>query len=167
MKNFYSKVVICICMFFSSAGCTTEYPCDDVQIQPVFVHYTPAETETFILRKYTAGENFRTLLDTFVVRNGYNAWYNVAHDTTSVYITDGVHGIKAGYDWQVFIPSRLRTLLITNINSENKTGKRGKGIFSMDPGPNCVNKIFSAQVNTQTINFPIGDTARPLIYINY
>ena len=168
MKNLFTHIIklpITACLVILMVSCTKEYDCTDKQLQPVFIHFQPAEIETFTLRKYTAGENFRNLLDTFVVRVGYNAYYQVRQDTTIVFIPDGSHGIKPGYDWQLFIPSRQRTILVSEIKSERTTGKRGYGLFSMDPGPTCENRVFSAKVNTQLVTFPLLDTARPFIYI--
>ena len=88
-----------------------------------------------------------------------------SNDTTSVLVIDGKNGIKAGFDWQLHIPATNETVLISDIISEKKTGKRGLGIFSLDPGPRCTNATFMAKVDNQLINFPNSDTATHYIYI--
>ena len=147
------------------AGCTEEYDCTDLQIQPSFINYLPADIDTFVLRKFKPADNYQTLIDTFVVSNGYYGIYQTSSDTTSVLVTDGKNGIKAGFDWDLHIPATNETVLISDIISEKKTGKRGHGIFSMDPGPSCTNAIFTAKVDNQLINFPNSDTATNYIYI--
>ena len=150
-------------IFFTS--CTKEYDCSDLQIQPAFINYLPADIDTFVLRKFKPSDNYQTLIDTFVVNYGYYGLYQTSSDTTSVLVTDGKNGIKAGFDWQLYIPATNKTVLISDIISEKKTEKRGYGIFSMDPGPSCTNAIFTAKVNNQPINFSNSDTARHYIYI--
>ena len=155
--------VSCLTIFFTS--CTKEYDCIDLQIQPAFINYLPADIDTFVLRKFKPSDNYQTLIDTFVVNYGYYGLYQTSSDTTSVLVADGKNGIKAGFDWQLYIPATNKTVLISDIISEKKTGKRGHGIFRMDPGPSCTNAIFTAKVNNQLINFSNSDTARHYIYI--
>jgi hypothetical protein len=145
-------------------SCTKEYDCSDLQIQPAFINYLQSDIDTFVLRKFKASDNFQTLIDSSVVKYD-NGFYQASNDTTSVLVTDGKNGIKAGFDWQLFIPAKNTTVLISDISSEKKTGKRGYGIFSMDPASGCTNKVFSAKVNNQLINFSNSDTARHYIYI--
>lgn len=147
------------------ASCTKEYDCEDLQIQPAFINYLPSDIDTFVLRKFKAGDNYQTLIDTLIVKSGSNTYYQTSNDTTSVLITDGKNGIKTGFDWQLFIPAKNKTILISDIISENKTGKRGYGIFSMDPAPGCTNDIFSAKVDNQIINFSNSDQSRYKIYL--
>lgn len=157
-----------ITTLFSSiliSSCTKGYDCIDLQIQPVFINFLPSDLDTFVLRKFKAADNYQTLIDTFVVKYGYYGLYQTSNDTTSVLVTDGKNGIKARFDWQLFIPAKNKTVLISDIISEKKTGKRGYGIFSMDPGPSCTNDIFSAKMNNQIINFSNSDTARHYVYI--
>ena len=147
------------------AGCTKEYDCADLQLQPAFVNYLPADINTFTLRKFKANDNYRTLIDTFVVNYGYNALYQTYRDTTSVLITAGYSGIMPGFDWQLFIPAKNKTVLIADIVSEKKTGERGYGIFSLDPAPGCTNAVFSAKINSQTFDFSKADNVGYHIYI--
>lgn len=147
------------------ASCTEEYECADLQIQPAFINYLPADIDTFILLKFKASDNYQNLIDTFVVRHGYNGLYKTSSDTTSVLISDEKNGIKAGFDWKLFIPAKNKTILVSDINSEKKSGKRGHGIFSMDPVSGCTNTIFSAKVNNQSVTFSNPGTAGYQIFI--
>lgn len=147
------------------ASCSKEYYCIDLQIMPAFINYLPSEIDTFVIRKFKANDKFQTLIDTFVVIYGYYGLYRTSNDTTSVLITDGKNGIRAGYDWQLFIPAKNKTILISDIISEKKKGIGNWGICSLDPGPSCTNDIFSVKVNNQIINFSNSDTASNYICI--
>ena len=148
----FSIATFILIILFSS--CSKEYNCSDSQITPAFINYLPSDIDTFVLRKFKAKDNYQTLIDTFVVKRGYNTNYQTFNDTTSVSIPGGVNGIIAGFDWQLFIPAKNKTVLISDIISEKETGRRGWGIFSMDPGSFCYNNIYSAKIDNQLINFP-------------
>lgn len=148
------------------SGCSKEYNCADLQIQPAFIGFTIADIDTFVIKKFKPNDNYQTLIDSFVVRYGYYGSYQTFHDTTTVIVTDGKSGIKAGYDWQLFIPAKNKTVLVIDIISEKKTGKCGSGIFSLDKfGCNCTNRIFTAKQDNQLISFSNSDTARHYIFI--
>lgn len=83
-----------------------EFDCSDPQIQPAFIKFSSSEIDSFVLRKFKAGDNYQTLLDTFTVVDGYSGQYHTSHDTTSVFVSDGRNGIEAGFDWQLFIPAK-------------------------------------------------------------
>lgn len=132
-------------------SCTRSYPCDDAQIQPVFVGFKPADIDTLVLRKFAPGTNYRVLIDTFTVRYGVSGYYRSSHDTTTVFVQEPQNGIRAGYDWQLVVPARRRTVRITDIRGEQKTEKCG---FSMDPRScTCTNNLFSAKVDTKPVDF--------------
>lgn len=147
------------------ASCTKEYDCTDQQIQPAFIAFSPSDLDTFVLRKFKPADNFQNLIDTFIVTYGFNGSYLTSNDTTTVFVTDGKNGIKAGYDWQIFIPAKNRTVLVSDIVSEKKTGKRGYGIFSMDPAPGCTNEIFSAKKDNVLINFSNSGIPKYYLFI--
>ncbi len=157
-----------ISAFFSIimfSACTKTYDCEDLQIRPAFINYLPSDIDTFVLRKYKAGDNYQTLIDTLPVMQGLQTYYQVSNDTISVLVTDGKNGIRAGYDYKLFIPVKNRTVLISDIISEKKRGKRGYGIFSMDPGPGCANNVFSLKVDGQLIIFSTLLYGGPSIFI--
>lgn len=146
-------------------SCTKEYDCTDLQIQPAFINFSPSDIDTFVLRKFKPSDNYQNLIDTFIVEYGYYGHYQTSNDTTTVFVTDGKNGIKAGFDWQIFIPAKNKTVLVSDIISEKKTGKRVYGIFSLDPAPGCTNDIFSVKMDNQIINFSNSDTARHYLFI--
>ncbi|HMK26003.1 MAG TPA: hypothetical protein VK483_08245 [Chitinophagaceae bacterium] len=151
MKTKIGIAVLSIVFVFAS--CTKEYDCTDLQIRPAFIAFSPSDIDTFVLRKFKPADNFQNLIDTFMVTYGFSANYQTSNDTTTVFVTDGKNGIKAGYDWQIFIPAKNKTVFVSDIVSEKKTEKRGYGIFSLDPAPGCTNNIFSVKKDNQLINF--------------
>lgn len=160
-KIFSSLFVLC----FILVSCTKEYECADNQIQPAFINFDSSDIDSFVIRKFKRGDNFQNLIDTFIVRDGFNSFYQTSNDTTTVRITDGENGVKPGFDWQIFIPSKNKTVFISDIVSEKKIGKRNLGIFSMDPGPGCTNDIFSAKIDNQVINFTSSEFSSYYVYI--
>jgi len=147
-------------------SCTSEYDCTDLQLQPAYIGFATSEIDTFFLKRFKANDNYQHLIDSFIVNYGYSGRYETSNDTTMVVVTDGKNGIKVDYDWQIFIPALSKTVFVFSIISENKTGKCGSGIFSMDKfGCYCTNEIYSAKINNQTISFSISNTGSHQIFI--
>lgn len=148
------------------SSCTREFDCDDPQLVPTFIGFTPSDIDTLIVRKYRANDNFQTLVDSFRIVYGYNGLYQSSNDTTSVYVNDGKNGIKTGFDWILFIPAKNRIVTITDIVSEKKTGSCGSGIFSMDKfGCTCMNDVFSAKRDNLPIQFSNTDRFGTSVFI--
>lgn len=164
MRKTQLATILFISLAFS--GCTKAYDCEDPQLVPAFVRFLPAEINTFVIRKYQANTNFQNLVDSIVVSLGGKSQYYTSNDTTSVFVTDGRNGIRAGYDWQLYIPARNRTVSITEIVSEKKRGKQVYGIFSMDKKPGCVNFVYSVKVDNQLKQFSTTDNSANFIFIN-
>ncbi len=136
-----------------SLSCTKTYDCFDNSIGPAFVQYSLADIDTIIIKKYQQKNNFQNLLDSGLFTINKNAYYSFFHDTTYISLRDESLNIVQGYDWQIFLPSTNRTILITDIVSENKKGKRGVGLFSLDPGVPCSNEIFSVKKDNKKVEF--------------
>ncbi len=150
-------------LLFASCGREYEVDCIDPQIETAFINYAKPDIDTFILRKFKAADNYQTLLDSFTVAYGWAGYYTTLHDTTSIYIS-GDKGIKAGFDWQIFIPALNKTVLVSDIVTEKKTGTCKNGIFSLDKmACGCANRVYSAKINNQVVNFP--DSTIYTIYI--
>lgn len=153
-------IITLIAVLFASCGREREIECDNPQIKTAFIAYASSDIDTFIIRKFKVADNYQTLLDTFRVTYGWSGVYAASNDTTTVSINDGKHGIIAGFDWQVFIPATNKTVFISDIVSDKKTGKCRYGIFSMDKqGCYCLNRVYSAKMNNQVINFPDSSSA--------
>lgn len=168
LPNIIARITILIIFLsFVAAGCTKEFPCTDNQIQTAFVGFPAAQIDTFVLRKFKANDNFQTLIDTILVTyGGSSGVYSTSNDTTSVSVNDGINGITAGFDWQVYVPARNKVVFVSDIKSEKKTGNCRKSIFSVDgPGCYCINKVFSANQDNQLVTFSNSPDAINTIYI--
>ena len=77
-------------------------------------------------------DNFQHLLDTTSVINQYASVYTVSHDTTIVYVnsSDPTDWIRPGFDWQLYIPAKNRTVQVSSILS---TQVEGKGRVCLNP----------------------------------
>lgn len=86
-------------------------------ISPVFVGFAPGDVDTFVIREYQPNSNFLDLVDTvLMVKNG-SAVYTASNDTVITYfnISPPKMPIRSGYDWQIYIPSKNRTITLTDI----------------------------------------------------
>jgi hypothetical protein len=164
-KHFITGFLFLTIVLFS---CTKEYDCTDLPVQPAFIAFSQSDIQTFVLRKFKSNDNFKNLIDTSIVKYGDYSVYKTSNDTTIVFVgdasNDGNAGIKFGYDWQIFIPSKNKTVFISDIVSEKKTGKHSSGIFSLDKIGNCTNRIFSAKIDNQIVNF--SDSAGYYLFIH-
>lgn len=147
-------LIAAIVLLSGISSCTREFDCYDSEIPAAFIGFAPADIDTIIIRKYKQHDNFQQLMDTVLVSRNSNGYYYTSNDTTGVQVTDGKSGIRAGFDWIIYIPATNRTVLITDIVSEKKTGSCGSGIFSMDKGGCvCSNDVFSAKRDGQPVQF--------------
>lgn len=73
MKTLYFSLLLVMIAGFSN--CTTEVSCRDMAIRPVFIHFTPSDIDTLVLRKYKAGTNFQQGVDSVFLVEGRNVFY--------------------------------------------------------------------------------------------
>ena len=136
------------------SSCSTEYSCSDTSITPVFINFQPSDIDTLVLRKYAVNSNFTNPLDSEQINFGYSGYYISNNDSTTVQLFSEKLSIKTGFDWQIFIPSKNRTINISQIKSEKRIDKCSHGIFSMDKvACDCTNRIFSCSQDTQPVSF--------------
>lgn len=151
MKKLIYSIAAACSVFMASCG-SYEVQCENSQLIPYFKSFQPSEIDTFIIRRFTANTNFSQRIDSSVVVFGRSGYYTNQHDTTIVR-PDYAGRIIVGYDWQIYIPARNKTVNITDIKSEQRSQTCNKGIFSMDKvGCACYNSVFSFRQDNQTIN---------------
>ncbi|MFI5160968.1 MAG: hypothetical protein ACHQHN_06800 [Sphingobacteriales bacterium] len=122
-------------------GCP-EHTCQNNSINPTFIGFSAAQIDTFIVRAYEPNDNFKHLIDTNLVINQNAIIYTTMHDTTVVCLNNSNpdHNIIAGYDWEIYIPSKKRTVTISNIMVDATQGRNG-----------CSNPIISFVQDGQLI----------------
>ena len=122
-------------------GCP-EHTCQNNSINPTFIGFAPADIDTMILRAYKVNTNFQQLEDTMKVMNNYANIYTTSNDTTIIFFNNSNVGdvISPGFDWQIYIPAKHRTISISNIMVDATQGRHG-----------CSNPILSFVQDGQTI----------------
>jgi hypothetical protein len=123
------RLLLFLLVTLSFLSCTPSATCRTNQINPVFIGFTESEIDTIILRKYTTNGNFSELLDTMLIdmtgAPQYTYRYAVHHDSTIfciIVVDSSVTAIGAGYDWRVYIPSRNKTISISEIENGPHVG---------------------------------------------
>ena len=112
--------------------------------------------DTVILKRYKPNENYANLIDSVVITdpsldtNCCNPFrYAVQGDTTLIITrNDTIAPIRAGYDWQIYIPATRQTISIADIEN----GTRINCKF-------CLPDIISFVQNSTVISSPalVGD----------
>jgi len=123
-------------------SCMT-YPCNKGFINPAFVGFSPGDIDTIILRAYKPNDNYLHLVDTIIVQNAGTNIYTTSNDTTVVYININSSTntlVIPGFDWQIYIPAKNRTVMISNIITTPTKG-----------GHQCRNPINSFTQDGQAI----------------
>ena len=154
------KLFTLLSVIFSSCG-TEEFDCDDMPIQPAFIGFKLTEIDTLIFRKFKPNEDLRNLVDTTVVT--YNNLYRTSNDTTKIIHYKLSDGIKPGFDWQLFIPAINRTILVSDIASNKKSGSCGTR--AVGSACTCLNDLFSAKQDGSIVTFSDVNDESPFIYI--
>jgi hypothetical protein len=135
LKNlfFLASLASLLCCF---ASCGPDRLCSPNLINPVFVGYSLSDIDTLLLRRYKANDSFNILIDTMTFVspstgiNGPNyGVYRTSNDTTFVDINVKADytPISYGYDWELYIPAKNRTVSISAITNTQNTGNKGCG----------------------------------------
>jgi hypothetical protein len=118
MQRLMNLLLLSLVLF---VGC--KLPCNKGFISPAFVGFSPADIDTFILRAYRPNDNYLHLIDTIIVQHAGTTIYTTSNDTTFVDINTNINQqIVPDFDWQIYIPAKNRTVLISNIVSEHIEG---------------------------------------------
>lgn len=121
------KRVFTICLLLPVlSGC--DYFCVDSAINPVFIGFSSADIDSAIVRRYQPNDNYLHLIDTFSLYK-VGSIFTTTGDTTIVFINSGNPDqiIEEGYDWQIYLPGKNRTITIADIVSlhNQKYGAHG------------------------------------------
>ena len=157
------RVIMFFAMLLLISSCSRETICEDREITPVFLKFTPADIDTFIVRKYAANSAFTNLLDSSIIVFGYSGYYMTHSDSTMVRLGSGQ--LQNGFDWQIFIPAKNKKINISEISSEKRTEKFNYGFFNTKKiAYTCDNRIFSIKQDNQLVTFNNPDNY--FVYIN-
>jgi hypothetical protein len=123
-------LLIYLSSFAFLSGCN--YQCSDRHITPLFIGFLPADLDTLIFKAYVSNDNYQHLVKTITVIASQGAGIDTtANDTTVIKATviDPTYYITPGYDWQIYIPAKNRTVSISNIVSPQSEG-HSKGCWN-------------------------------------
>jgi hypothetical protein len=136
---FKIKILFLLSIFYIF-GC--KYPCTKNFITPAFIGFSPSDIDSFIVRAYQPNDNYLHLVDTALVCKCGISIFTTTNDTTFVFFNSSNinYLISSGFDWQIYIPSKNRTIFISNIVNKNTDGIRG-----------CENPIISFVQDGQLI----------------
>ena len=140
--------MVLVLLLISFASCHPDKFCKNYSINTVFIGFAQTDIDTFVLRKYQQGDNFKNLVDSVLVINpqtngGYaNGRYTISNDTTLVFVNDNSGGISPPYDWIVYIPAINRLDSISNI------------VTKSDGNKSCGDEILSFMQNGILIDAP-------------
>ena len=140
-RNMKKTIIPLLILSVSLMGCP-EHTCVNNSINTAFIGFSAADIDTIVLRAYQVNTNFQRLERTVVVINRNPTIYTTLHDTTIVYVNSNDRGdsINPGFDWQIYIPAKQKTVSISNIMTDATQGRRG-----------CSNPIMSFVQDGKTI----------------
>jgi hypothetical protein len=139
MKTLSKLILVFLILSFYSC----DYFCDDMDINLAFVGFDSTDINTIILRQYQPNNTFQNPIDTFLItRKNGPYMFTTINDTTIIFRNSGDDSaqITNGYDWDVYIPTKNKTIYISNITRTPGTGKHG-----------CLNPIISFKQDSLTI----------------
>lgn len=152
LKNL-SFLALLTFLFCGFASCGPARFCSPNLINPVFIGFSPSDIDTLVLKRYKANDSFNILIDTLTFvspSTGTDAAnygvYRTSNDTTfvNINVTTAYIPISYGYDWELYIPAKNRTVSISAITSTQITANKA-----------CGNPITSFVQDGQLITAPI------------
>ena len=126
-----------------------EYPCAKTELRYSLIGFTDAESGTIILRRFT--KNTSLLKDTFFFDEGNPLRFSRINDTLRMAAISSTALLESSYDYQLFFPQAGKLFAITEIQEEQLYQKNTNIFNTKKVG--CINKIISARLNGQLINF--------------
>ncbi len=130
-------------------GCAREVTCTDTNIEIGFVGFAKSDFDTVVLRKYQPDDNYQHLIDSTVFFNDSSTIFQ-SNDTIRVSVGYQPDGIKAGNDWQIYLPRKNRIISISSIKSEQESIKCH---FTFTKSQcYCINKIYSVKLDNTPVD---------------
>ena len=110
-----------VVFFFYGCECF----CSNNTINPAFIGFSKSQIDTVIIKRFTPNQNYANLIDSVIIvalspdTNCCSAfYYSVQGDTTIIFANaDTIAPIRAGYDWQIYIPATRSTINISDIEN--------------------------------------------------
>jgi hypothetical protein len=151
------KIIATLGFLSTLAGCSREYECTNDTLKLTFIGYTKADVDTLVIRRYAINDNFQRVEDSVQIFLDTMGVIQ-SHDTITFGGNKPNNIITYGSGWQVYIPSKNKTISISYIVSPQQQGKCGTGYFSKVACV-CYNNIESLVQDGQLIYYPARDTS--------
>jgi hypothetical protein len=111
----YIMIFFIVLVFF---GCEKVYTCRKEMLVPVLKGYSPAESDTLIIKRFQKGSNFSSFIDSIILR--FPTAMTTVSDTTYHFI---FAQIDDQYDVKLTNPYDKKTVAISEIKFELREGK--------------------------------------------
>jgi hypothetical protein len=132
-----------------SSSCRKKEPCIDGTPILNFVSFSDTQTESIILRKYSKGSDFNSLVDS-TEWTKTNSTYEKSGDTLRILnLMGGDYALDIDFDYEVYMPFANKLFKINNIVIEQSEMNAGLKYFDRNY---CLNPIKSYTLNGQVIN---------------
>jgi hypothetical protein len=140
------------------ASCSKTCFCTMATLYPAYVAFNPGETDTIILRRYDRNSNFDRLLDTAIITD-QDAVFNFSQDTLSIRSDAEALTLRSFYNYVLYLPALNRSDSLHHIFEARDTQEGSSNLEC-----NCINRILSYQLNSDTVQ--VVDPDSPHVYIN-
>jgi hypothetical protein len=117
MVRLGAKLIIGVAIAFVLQSCSkTKEDCSFLAPDIVYVGFTQAETDTFIIRRFEKNTNFIKPLDTLKITRAHIDRIPVGEDSVKL-VPDNYSRLSTDFylnDWEIYFPAMDRTVYITN-----------------------------------------------------
>lgn len=141
-----ANIIIVFLVFTATLYSCGEYPCKQASDYISLISFTPAETDTIIIRRFTKSTNFSIQKDSLLI-DKTNA--NLQQNGDTVLVLKGWGNsfatITSNYDYEIFLPGANVTYTLSDIEEPLQYGRHGtyKDL--------CINSINSYKLNGQMV----------------
>jgi len=114
------------CCLLGFISCSRECPCELASAPFQVVSFSPAESDTVIVRRFTKGTNFQTLNDSALIDRANSNYTLRGADTLELGARDTTGHITSGFDYEIYIPAVNKLTKITKVTEEYEEGRCGR-----------------------------------------
>jgi len=149
--------MVTVVFLFVISSCSKTCYCTSATLYPAYVSFDSTETDTIILRRYDRNSRFTRLLDTATI-TAQNAEFQFSQDTVTIRSAAEARTLRSFYDFVLYLPALNRSDSLHGIFEARDTQEG-----SSDLECNCINRILSYRLNSDTLQ--VADPVSPRVYI--
>ena len=144
---------------FALSACKKTCFCTTPALNLDYVAFSPSETDSIILRRYNKNTRFSQLVDTAVL-TPQTVQFSYRQDTLSIHTDQEAFTLRSFYDFVFYLPALKRSDSLYNIVEPNDRQEA-----SRNQTCNCINRILSYQLNSDSLSTLVVDPTAPHVYI--